>query len=94
MDNLTIRISINKNICHGKPYIRGTRIMVHQILDLLAVGATPTEVIQEDFPDLTLEDKRACLMFANQFVHHERIIFEKISEKLITIEDNLVRIRQ
>ena len=94
MDNLTIRISIDKNICHGKPYIRGTRIMVHQILDLLAADAIPAEIIQEDFPDQTLEDISACLMFANQFVHDEKIIFEEISGKLITMEDNLVWIRQ
>jgi len=45
------RIAVDKNICHGKPHIRGTRIMVHQILDLLVAGATTEEIIQEDFPD-------------------------------------------
>ncbi len=74
------RISIDKNICHGKPHIRGTRIMVHQILDLLAAGATPTEITEEDFPDLTMEDIKACIIFANQFVRDEKIVFFENSE--------------
>lgn len=80
MNSLTKRISIDKNICHGKPHIRGTRIMVQQILDLLAAGATPTEIIEEDFPDLTQEDIKACLIFANQFIRDEEIIFYENSE--------------
>lgn len=54
--------------------------MVQQILDLLAAGATPAEIIEEDFPDLTLEDIKACLIFANQFVRDEKIIFYENSE--------------
>jgi uncharacterized protein (DUF433 family) len=67
------RISIDKNICHGKPHIRGTRIMVQQVLDLLADGATPEEIITEDFPDLAPEDIRACIAFANQLLATEEI---------------------
>lgn len=80
MENSKKRISIDKNICHGKPHIRGTRIMVHQILDLLAAGATPAEIIEDDFPDLILEDIKACLTFANQFVRDEKIVFFENSE--------------
>ncbi len=54
--------------------------MVQQILDLLAAGATATEIIEEDFPDLSLEDIKACVMFANQFVRDEKIIFYENSE--------------
>lgn len=74
MENLKKKISINKAICHGKPHIKGTRIMVQQVLDLLATGATPQEIIKEDFPDITREDIRACVMFANQLVRDEEII--------------------
>ena len=54
--------------------------MVHQILDLLAAGATPTEITEEDFPDLTMEDIKACIIFANQFVRDEKIVFFENSE--------------
>ena len=47
----------------GKPCIRGMRITVYDVLDYLASGMTEDEVLH-DFPDLTLEDIRACLAFA------------------------------
>ncbi|MDX1997371.1 MAG: DUF433 domain-containing protein [Thermoanaerobaculia bacterium] len=47
----------------GKPCIRGLRITVYDVLDYLASGMTPAEVLA-DFPDLTEEDLRACLAFA------------------------------
>jgi uncharacterized protein (DUF433 family) len=72
-EKLLQRISIDKEICHGKPHIRGTRIMVQQVLDLLADGAAFEEILSEDFPDLTVEDIRACIAFANQLVRTEEI---------------------
>ena len=80
MVEINQRISIDKNVCHGKPHIRGTRIMVHQILDLLADGATPQEIIEEDFPDITLEDIHACIRFANQLVCNEKIVVYESSQ--------------
>jgi len=68
------RVLINKNICHGKPHIKGTRIMVEQVLDLLAAGASANEIIKEDFPDITMDDIKACLIFANKLVRNENII--------------------
>jgi uncharacterized protein (DUF433 family) len=47
----------------GKPCIRGLRITVYDVLDYLAGGMTPEQIVA-DFPDLTLEDIRACLAFA------------------------------
>jgi uncharacterized protein (DUF433 family) len=47
--------------------------MVEQVLDLLADGATPEEIIENDFPALTVEDIRACTAFANQLVKDEEI---------------------
>ncbi len=67
------RITVDPNVCTGKPCIRGTRIMVQQVLDLLADGATPEEIIENDFPALTVEDIRACTAFANQLVKDEKI---------------------
>ncbi len=47
----------------GKPCIRGLRITVYDVLEYLAGGMTPEQIVA-DFPDLTLEDIRACLAFA------------------------------
>ena len=47
----------------GKPCIRGLRITVYDVLDYLASGMTPEQIV-DDFPDLTLDDIRACLAFA------------------------------
>lgn len=78
------RIAVDKNICHGKPHIHGTRVMVHQILDLLAAGATPDEIIREDFPDLTNEDIQACIAYASKLVRDEEIeIFDKAEARVV-----------
>ena len=67
-------IAIHPNICHGKPYIDGTRIMVSQILELLAAGKNFSEIISEDyFPDITSEDITACIEFANNLVANEDV---------------------
>jgi uncharacterized protein (DUF433 family) len=57
------RITINPKQCGGKPCIRGMRIRVLDILELLADGLSPEEVITQ-LPDLELEDVRAALLFA------------------------------
>ena len=62
-DELLQRISINPDICFGKPCIRGLRITVYDVLEYLASGMSEEEIIR-DFPDLTREDIRACLAFA------------------------------
>jgi uncharacterized protein (DUF433 family) len=57
------RITINPNQCGGRACIRGMRIRVKDVLDMLAGGATQEEILA-DFPDLELEDIRACLAYA------------------------------
>jgi len=57
------RITINPEICHGKPCIRGLRYPVTTILELLASGMTPEEIL-DDYPDLEIEDIQACLQYA------------------------------
>lgn len=61
-DNLLSRISIDPNICFGKPCIRGHRIWVSLILDLLAGGATIEEVL-EAYPSIEREDVLACIAY-------------------------------
>lgn len=68
------RITVVPRVCHGQPCIRGMRIMVHQVLDLLAAGVSPQEIIEEDYPDLTLDDIHACIAYANQLVKNEEIL--------------------
>jgi len=62
---LLSRITINPEICQGKPTIRNTRYTVDLILDLLSSGMSELEII-EDYPALELNDIRACLSFASQ----------------------------
>lgn len=57
------RITVNPNILGGKPVIKGTRISVEFILDLLASDVSEKEIL-EDYPHLTKEDIQACLKYA------------------------------
>ncbi|RLD17117.1 MAG: DUF433 domain-containing protein [Caldiserica bacterium] len=76
-NNLLNRITVNPKICHGKPVIKGTRIMVWQILDLLENGCGFDEIIKDYFPQITKEDIKACIHYANSIVKNEEIIFPK-----------------
>ena len=70
------RISIDLEICGGRPCVKGHRIPVELLLDLLASGVTPEALRGPDYyPSLTLEDIRACLAFAAQSVRNEDIHF-------------------
>lgn len=60
---LSDRITFNPRQCGGKPCIRGMRIRVQDVLELLADNMTPQEVIQQ-LPDLEPDDVLACLEFA------------------------------
>lgn len=59
------RITIDPEICHGKPVIRGLRYPVESILEYLAAGDTFDEILAE-FPDLEKDDLLACLQFATE----------------------------
>ncbi|MEM1042324.1 MAG: DUF433 domain-containing protein [Bacteroidota bacterium] len=65
------RITLDPAIRSGKPTIRGTRITVSDVLEYLAGGMTPEEILS-DFPDLSAEDIRAALAFAAE---RERRLF-------------------
>jgi uncharacterized protein (DUF433 family) len=64
------RITANPQILGGKPIIRGTRISVEFILELLASDVSEDEIL-EDYPHLTKDDIRACLKFAAQSCKNE-----------------------
>ena len=69
MVELMHRITADPEQCGGRPCIRGMRIRVSDVLDLLANGLSP-EGIVEEMPDLELEDVRASLQFASHRLDH------------------------
>jgi uncharacterized protein (DUF433 family) len=72
MENLIERITIDPEICHGKPTIRGLRYPVENMLELLASGMTIEELLT-DYPDLEHEDFLACLEYASKLVQVKSI---------------------
>ena len=66
-EQLLGRISIDPKVCSGKPCIRGHRIWVSLVLDLLARGRSVAELI-EDYPGITSEDILACIAYAAELV--------------------------
>lgn len=66
-NELLSRITVNQEICHGKPTIRNRRYPVEMILDLLSSGMTSEEIL-EDYPELENEDILACLAYAAKLI--------------------------
>ncbi len=64
------RIDINPEICHGKPRIKGTRIMISIILEWLEAGKSFEEIIKA-YPQLTREDISAAIRYARKFIEEE-----------------------
>lgn len=73
MDDLLQRITFDNDVLGGKPVIRGLRISVEMILELLAKGATWEEIL-EDYPELEPDDLRAALMYACCLVAGETVV--------------------
>lgn len=72
MNELLERISVDMEICHGKPCVKGTRIMVAQVVQFLANGDS-VEAILDAYPELTRKDVQACLAFAAELTR-ERVL--------------------
>ena len=68
MEQLLDRITIDPEICHGKPCIRGLRYPVEMILELLSSDMDINDILQ-DYEDLERDDIKACLMFAAKLSH-------------------------
>ena len=71
-EDLIKRITVDPNICHGKPVIRGLRYPVENMLELMASGMTYDEIL-DDYEDLEKEDLFACLVFAAQLAKVKNI---------------------
>lgn len=66
-DHLLSRITIDPEICHGKPVVRGLRYLVETLLELMASGMSIEELLT-DYPDLEKEDFYACLEYAAKVI--------------------------
>ncbi len=71
-DRLLERISIDPQVCFGKPCIRGSRIWVALVLDLLSAGVSIEEILEE-YPQLTREDVLACVAYGAE-MSRERFV--------------------
>jgi uncharacterized protein (DUF433 family) len=78
-EELLQRITIDANVCFGKPCIRGHRIWVSLVLDFLAQGATPAQIL-EDYPQLEEADIMACLAYGAEMAR-ERFFEVPIAAK-------------
>jgi len=67
------RIQARPDVCHGKPCIRGTRILVSVVLDNLAEGLAPDEIVAE-YPPLAIEDIHAALAYAATLAPEEELV--------------------
>lgn len=73
MATITDRITVNPEQCGGRPCVRGMRIRVCDVIDLLANGLSAEQVVEE-LPDLELEDVFACLRYANRKASHPVLV--------------------
>jgi uncharacterized protein (DUF433 family) len=70
MEGLLDRITVDRDVLVGKPVIKGTRVPVYLIVELVAQGMTPKEILKE-YPRLKEEDIKAALLYASKLVESE-----------------------
>ena len=73
MKTVTDRITIDEDICNGKPTIRGKRITVQTVLEFLGAGETVDEILYQ-YPSLEKEDIAACLKFDSSLMDRNYVI--------------------
>ena len=72
------RITSNPNILHGKPCVKGTRLSVEFILELLASGGTRADIVKA-YPELNEEDIEEAIRYVSQFVKNEILISTEVT---------------
>lgn len=72
------RIAITPTVCHGKPVIKGTRVLVSTLLGALA-GGDSIEMVLEDYPSVTREDVIAALEFASELSNFQESGYEAVA---------------
>ena len=75
---MNARIEINPNVCHGKPVIRGTRVLVCNILGALGSGDSVEEVL-EDYPNITRDDVQAAIAFGGDLSRFQEALYEPVA---------------
>jgi len=78
------RTTVNPNQCGGRPCIRGMRIRVGEVLDMLANGASQAEILA-DFPDLLPEEIRASITYAASYLDHTVLVAARSVQLLGTL---------
>ena len=73
MNSVLNRITIDKNVCNGKPSIRGMRFTVSQMLELVAAGMTAEEILS-DYPYVEADDIAACLYYASCVLNNRNML--------------------
>jgi len=76
---LTKRITLDPDLCNGKPTIRGLRITVNTILEFLSQGDTKKDILKQ-YPDLEEKDINACLSFASKILNRNYSIKEFVAQ--------------
>ena len=66
------RISVDPKVLVGKPVVKGTRISVELVVDLMAKGWSQEQIL-DSYPNLTADDLRACLAYASELLHSEKV---------------------
>jgi uncharacterized protein (DUF433 family) len=74
MQDLVDRINVFPKVCHGQPCIKGTRIMVYLVLELLESGLSPKQILKEYYPQLAKEDIEACLHYAASLIRDAEFV--------------------
>ncbi len=69
------RIVSNPNVLGGKPCVKGTRIPVYMVLELVETGISFSEITAKYYPQLSKEDIKACIAYARQIVQNEEVHF-------------------
>jgi len=69
------KITIDPDLCNGKPTIRGKRIAVQTIIEFLSAGESEDEILRQ-YPSLTSDDIHACLAFASKIMDHKYTLQE------------------
>ncbi|MBV6419978.1 MAG: hypothetical protein DAHOPDDO_01204 [Ignavibacteriaceae bacterium] len=71
--NYRDRITIEPEIHFGKPCVAGTRIPIENVLELIQEGIHFDDIIKKYYPDLTIEDVKACVQYATDIVRNEEV---------------------
>jgi len=73
------RIEVNPNVHFGKPCVAGTRIQVQNVLELIEEGISFNEIVREYYPQLNIEDIKACVRYVVNLVAAEEVHLREVS---------------